>query len=137
MGYKMKYVALFLLAAFAVASADDSDVLTLTDATYDQALKDNQFIFIKFYAPWCGHCKKLAPDWEKAATQLKEKGSAARIADVDCTVEKEAASKNEVRGYPPLKFFKNGELDEKYGGKRTVEDIVAYVLEKTGEKSDL
>merc|ERR1712113_1007116 len=137
MGYKMKYVALFLLAAFAVASADDSDVLTLTDATYDQALKDNQLIFIKFYAPWCGHCKRLAPDWEKAATALKEKNSKVKIADVDCTVEKEAAQKNEVRGYPTLKFFKNGEFDEKYAGKRTLEDIVEYCLEKSGEKRDL
>ena len=65
---------------------------------------------------------------------LKEKGSATKIADVDCTVEKETASKNEVRGYPTLKFFANGEFVEKYGGKRTLEDIVDYALEKAGEK---
>lgn len=131
----MAYLVLVLLAATAmVGSAEDSDVLTLTDATYDAALKDNAFIFIKFYAPWCGHCKRLAPDWAKAATELKEKGSAAKIADIDCTVEKDACSKNEVRGYPTLKFFANGEFVEKYAGKRTLEDIVDYCLEKAGEK---
>ena len=126
---------LVILASTGLISAD-SDVLTITDATYDEAMANNEFLFVKFYAPWCGHCKRLAPDWEKAATALKEKGSKARIADVDCTVEKTSASKNSVQGYPTLKLFKNGVEVEKYSGKRTMEDIVDYVLEKTGGASE-
>merc|ERR1712110_1002804 len=102
---KMAIGLLVILAATAVANAE-SDILTITDATYDEAMSSNPYLFVKFYAPWCGHCKRLAPDWEKAATALKEKKSKVKIADVDCTVEKEAAQKNEVRGYPTLKFFK-------------------------------
>merc|ERR1711862_700593 len=132
------FVIFAILAATAFAiEGEDSDVLTLTDATYEAALKENAFLFVKFYAPWCGHCKRLAPDWDKAATALKEKGSKGAIAKVDCTVEKTTCSANEVRGYPTLKFFANGELVEKYAGKRTAEDIIEYVLEKSGEKHEL
>ena len=125
---------LVILAATGLVSAA-TDVLTITDASYDEHMKNNEFLFVKFYAPWCGHCKRLAPDWEKAATALKEKGSKARIADVDCTVEKTSASKNSIQGYPTLKLFKNGVEVEKYSGKRTMEDIVDYVFEKSGGAS--
>merc|ERR1711862_309841 len=132
------FVIFAILAATAFTSeGEDSDVVTITDANYEATLKDSPFLFVKFYAPWCGHCKRLAPDWDKAATALKEKGSKAKIAKADCTVEKDACSKNEVRGYPTLKFFANGELVEKYAGKRTAEDIIEYVLEKSGEKHEL
>jgi len=134
----MKAIFIFAILAFtAFAEEGEEDVLILTDANYEAALKDNEFIFIKFYAPWCGHCKRLAPDWAKAATQLKEAGVAGKIAKMDCTTEKDSCGKNEVRGYPTLKFFANGEVVEKYAGKRTAEDIVEYVTEKSGGKTDL
>ena len=122
---------LVILVATGLVSAD-SDVLTITDATYDEAMANYEFLLVKFYAPWCGHCKRLHPEWEKAATALKEKGSKARIADVDCTVEKTSATKNSIDAYPSLKFFKNGVVVDKYTGKRTSENIVDYMLEKTG-----
>ena len=131
----MKVLVLFAILAFTAYAEEGEDVLILTDANYADAMANNEFLFVKFYAPWCGHCKRLAPDWDKAATTLKEKGSKAAIGKMDCTVEKDTCGKNEVRGYPTLKFFANGELVEKYAGKRTAEDIVDYCLEKAGEKS--
>ena len=129
------YLALGVLLVLAVVAQaeEQSDVLILTDSTIDQALKDNEFILVEFYAPWCGHCKKLVPEYEKAATLLKENGSVAKIAKVDATVEKNSASKFGIRGYPTLLFFKGGEQLEKYSSQRTAEAIVEYCRTKAGE----
>lgn len=126
-------MAFKLLAAVLLLSvilAQDSNVLTLTDGSIDEAIKENSFILIEFYAPWCGHCKRLAPEYEKAADALKAAESKAVIAKVDSTVEKTAASAWSIRGYPTLLYFENGQMVEKYSGGRTAEEIVKYMTDK-------
>lgn len=48
-----------------------SDVATLTAKNFTEITVSNSLVLVKFYAPWCGHCKKLAPEFEKAAKKLK------------------------------------------------------------------
>lgn len=86
------------------------DVLVLTDANFDEKLAELGTILVKFYAPWCGHCKKLAPDYSAAATELKSLETPAYLAQVDCTVEKGLAQKYEIQGFPTIKLFKNGQV---------------------------
>ena len=59
-----------LSVAFSLAAADD--VIVGTGKNFDKIVKDNAFVVAEFYAPWCGHCKHLEPEYAKAATELKE-----------------------------------------------------------------
>eukprot|EP00178_Gracilaria_changii_P000355 TRINITY_DN1042_c0_g2_i1.p1 TRINITY_DN1042_c0_g2~~TRINITY_DN1042_c0_g2_i1.p1 ORF type:complete len:131 (+),score=25.89 TRINITY_DN1042_c0_g2_i1:52-393(+) len=108
-----------------IVSADEPAVAELTDATFEDYIKGKSRALVMFYAPWCGHCKRLKPDYEKAAQESPE----INLARVDCTEHRDLCSKYEVRGYPTLKLFKGdtaAESTEKYAGARTVEAITSF-----------
>jgi protein disulfide-isomerase A1 len=123
------------LANFAQASAElDEGVLVLTDANFDEELAKHEYLLVEFYAPWCGHCKSLAPEYIKAAAKLVKNDPPYYIAKVDATENKVLAEKFAVRGFPTLIFFKNGNKIE-YNGGRTENDIVNWILKKVGPPS--
>ncbi|RFU35703.1 hypothetical protein B7463_g727, partial [Scytalidium lignicola] len=78
--------------------------------------------FIKFYAPWCGHCQALAPNWIQLG---KERKGRLNIGEVNCDVEKRLCKDVRVRGYPTILFFRGGERVE-YEGLRGLGDLVSY-----------
>jgi protein disulfide-isomerase A1 len=130
----LRFVACLFVAALALVSADfekEGEVLVLTDANIDEAIKTYEFILIEFYAPWCGHCKRLAPEYEKAAKTLSGLGQSIALAKVDATEEKESGTRFGVRGYPTLKWFANG-VESEYNGGRSANEIVQWIKKKTG-----
>jgi len=130
----MLNVILTLCAVVSVACA--GDVLTLTDSNFESRLAGVDLALVKFYAPWCGHCKKIAPEFEKAATVLKDNDPPVTLAEVDCTAEgKEICNKQGVSGYPTLKAFKRGEKTFDYEGPRDADGIVKHMRSKAGPNS--
>lgn len=107
-------------------------VVTLTTADFDEVVNAADFVVVEFYAPWCGHCKKLAPEYELAAQDLKNEGII--LAKVDATDEPELGTRFDVTGYPTLKIFRRGTPYD-YNGGRDRNTIVSYVLEQAGPPS--
>ncbi|VDO46186.1 unnamed protein product [Brugia timori] len=122
---------LFLLLVLPVANGD-GDVMKFTDADFKEGIKSYDVLLVKFYAPWCGHCKKLAPEFEKAATKLLQNDPPIHLADVDCTEEKKICDEFSVSGFPTLKIFRKGELAQDYDGPRVAEGIVKYMRGQAG-----
>jgi len=89
-------------------------------------------VFVKVYAPWCGHCKSLAPDWEKLAKAFDNEPNVV-IAKLDATKFPDTASRFGVSGYPTLLFFSAGDKTPKtYEGARSLPELLAHVNEQSG-----
>ncbi|KAF2165259.1 hypothetical protein M409DRAFT_67501 [Zasmidium cellare ATCC 36951] len=125
-------------AALAVASTTASSVIDLTPKNFDSViLKSGKPALVEFFAPWCGHCKNLAPVYEELASSFEFAKDKVVIAKVDADAEKELGKKYGIQGFPTLKWF-NGDggksEPEDYKSGRDLESLTAFITEKTGVK---
>ena len=92
-------------------------------------LSENELVLAEFFAPWCGHCKALAPEYEEAATTLSDK--AIKLAKIDCTEQQDLCQQYGVEGYPTLKVFRGTENVSPYSGPRKAPAIVSYMTKQS------
>uniref|UniRef100_A0A8B9L557 Protein disulfide-isomerase A3 n=1 Tax=Astyanax mexicanus TaxID=7994 RepID=A0A8B9L557_ASTMX len=128
----MRLVCVAAVCAAALLCVGGSEVLELGDADFQVGLEEHDTLLVEFFAPWCGHCQRLAPEYEAAATRLKGTVS---LAKVDCTVNSKTCETFVVNGYPTLKIFQNGEEASSYDGPRTADGIVSYMKKQAGPSS--
>ncbi|WVQ67880.1 protein disulfide-isomerase domain [Kwoniella botswanensis] len=132
----MKFaIPLSLLAFAALASA--SNVIDLDTKNFEEYVGGDRPALVEFYAPWCGHCKNLAPVYEQLADAFPSDKVVIAKTDAD-GVGRELGSKYDVKGFPTLKWFPKGSLTpEDYSSGRDLEALAGFVSEKSGVKSKI
>lgn len=145
MGYSRRLLLAGALVLFACAALpqlaraeeeeDDGDVIVLDAENFDEEIAGKVTILVEFYAPWCGHCKRLAPEYKKAATILLAADPPVPLAKVDCPANSALCQKYGVSGYPTLKIFRDGELSSDYSGPRDANGIASYMKKQSGPSS--
>ena len=103
-----------------------SDVITATDATFEEVIQSSDVVVMVFYAPWCGHCTRMVPAWEELA---KDAESDVTIAKLDCDAHRDLGSEYGVRGFPTNKFFPAGEdkSAQDFNGARDVNSFKSFI----------
>ena len=94
---------------------DETDVVVLGSNNFTAFVTTSRYVMVEFYAPWCGHCQELAPQWAAAATALK---GIVAVAKVDATAHPDISETFGVASYPTLFFFVDGGHSP-YAGERT------------------
>lgn len=132
MTLRMRVLAtLLLLTAVSAFYSDTGSVVSLTASNFKTEINKGGYWIVEFYAPWCGHCQKLKPEYEKAAFGLK---GAVNVAAVDCDTHKSLAGEYGVQGFPTIKLFypsTKGTLSNmEYSGGRTANDIISWAMDQ-------
>ncbi len=136
---------LLLPSSTTSTAAPATHVKELTSVNFEGIMEDSNVLLL-FYAPWCGHCKALFPEFEKLAAHYDEpERDGVIIARMDATAETSISSEHGVTGYPTLRWFPKREAapwDEDdterrpvsvpFGGGRTVESMAAWVRDQLG-----
>lgn len=139
---KQAVFALALCAVLAVAAgADDPSVslegvVDLTPENIDSIVNGAKHVLVEFYAPWCGHCKRMTADYGKVGQTVKSNpGMSSRvvIAKVNADDHKELSQRFGVSGFPTIKFFARGQPvtePEDYRGARTADAFLEFINSK-------
>jgi len=130
----MVLVKSFVLAALAAIVTAKSAVIDLVPDNFDEIVLTGKPALVEFFAPWCGHCKTLAPVYEELAGKFAG-STKVSIAKVDADAEKSLGKRFGIKGFPTIKYFDGkSETPEDYNGGRDLESLTKFISEKVGAK---
>ena len=89
-----------------------------------QIAKSDVPVVVDFWAPWCGPCRMMAPEYEKACATLEPK---ARLVKVDTEAHQDAGAQHNIRSIPTLAIFKGGREIARISGARSATDLVQWI----------
>ena len=127
----------FLFQTFYAVSEKESFTdysnLSVSDG---MSLDKNNVNMILFYAPWCGHCKTLMPDWNRLYEKYDKKqmnGKVINIVKIDCDANEQIAKQYDIQGYPTIKLLTD-DVEYEFIEEPTylnIEKFVRYNLTKS------
>lgn len=123
-----------ILFLFFFIGSISTQVVTLTPDNFDEVVDGSHHVLVEFYAPWCGHCKKLEPEYTQVGEAFAKEKEVV-IAKVDADNHKDLGSRFDIHGFPTIKFFPKGSTEGKpYESGRTAEDIIAWINREAGTR---
>ena len=114
-------------------------ILTLTDANFTDTLNSHPIMFVDFYAPWCGVCKKFSPRWKEIAKTYASRNSVIKFASIDADSNRNVAVQYEINSYPTLVLFYYGDryLYEEAHEESQLEEFIERITESPAPVTDI
>lgn len=99
-------------------------VISVTDRSFEQVLRENKLVLVDFWAPWCGPCRMIAPILEELEKQMKGQ---VVIAKINVDENPGSAQKYAIRSIPNLKLFKNGKEVANVVGVQPLSQLKSFI----------
>lgn len=128
----------FVTLSLPLLAAAASQVTNLIPDNFDKIVfQSGKPALVEFFAPWCGHCKNLAPIYDQLAASFASQGDKVTIASVDADEHRSLGQRFGIQGFPTIKWFdgRPGSEPEDYNGGRDLDSLQAFIKEKSGARA--
>jgi len=110
------------LICLLLACTQAEHAISLTPQTFDEQIATSDDWLLEFYAPWCGHCQRLAPVYEDVAERMTD---GIKVAKINCDAHKGLCARFSVKGFPTLMMLHKNQLHP-YKGARTFQALTDF-----------
>lgn len=131
---RLRVRPMVVLVLMTVVTTCNSGAVQLDSGNIDSVIRDNEFVFVNFYADWCRFSNLLAPVWDEGADLINKElaGQKVLVGKVDCDKHGDLGTRFHITKYPTIKFIRNGVLGKKeYRGQRSAEAFLNFVKDET------